>query len=189
MPRQLPNITHAHPLPNFFHLKEMPLSDVCGISRNFSRLSPCKGQVAYALLTRAPVADKSIATLSLPLDLHVLSLSLAFILSQDQTLRCYLCFLFFFLYLTTARKPTSVCPDFCASSLDGGLPPSSFVLSFYRIISMFSFLATRLISRLRVQRYGDFSFLPNIFDKKLCCKTCFFLSPSRIRLICNILLK
>ncbi len=32
------------------------------------------GQVGYALLTRAPVADKCIATLSLPLDLHVLSL-------------------------------------------------------------------------------------------------------------------
>ncbi len=28
----------------------------------------------------------------LPLDLHVLSLSLAFILSQDQTLHCYFCF-------------------------------------------------------------------------------------------------
>ena len=64
----------------------MPLEDVCGISRNFSRLSPCEGQVAYALLTRAPVADRSVATPSLPLDLHVLSLSLAFILSQDQTL-------------------------------------------------------------------------------------------------------
>ena len=30
----------------------------------------------------------------LPLDLHVLSLSLAFILSQDQTLRCSNCFLY-----------------------------------------------------------------------------------------------
>ena len=40
------------------------------------------------LLTSAPVAAKGIATPALPLDLHVLSLSLAFILSQDQTLRC-----------------------------------------------------------------------------------------------------
>ena len=48
------------------------------------------------LLTRAPVAGKGIATSPLPLDLHVLGLSLAFILSQDQTLRClYLFFLFF----------------------------------------------------------------------------------------------
>ena len=55
-----------------------------GINPHFYGLSPCKGQVAYALLTRAPVS--SIATI--PLDLHVLSLPLAFILSQDQTLRC-----------------------------------------------------------------------------------------------------
>jgi hypothetical protein len=45
-------------------------------------------QVTYALRTRAPVANYCIATTLLPLDLHVLGLSLAFILSQDQTLRC-----------------------------------------------------------------------------------------------------
>ena len=46
------------------------------------------------LLTSAPVAIGRIAMPMLPLDLHVLSLSLAFILSQDQTLRCaYLLFL------------------------------------------------------------------------------------------------
>ena len=44
------------------------------------------------LLTRAPVADRGIATSPLPLDLHVLGLSLAFILSQDQTLRCIISF-------------------------------------------------------------------------------------------------
>ena len=42
----------------------------------------------YVFRTRLPVAIKCIATLMLPLDLHVLSLPLAFILSQDQTLRC-----------------------------------------------------------------------------------------------------
>ena len=116
----------------------MPPKDVCGISRNFSRLSPCEGQVAYALLTRAPVADRSVATPSLPLDLHVLSLSLAFILSQDQTLRCLSCS-FIFSVIPTARPTTSDRPGICAIlSLDGGLPPSSFVLSLYRIISMFS---------------------------------------------------
>ena len=59
-----------------------------GIRPNFSGLFPCRGQVAYVLLTSAPVAARGIATPALPLDLHVLSLSLAFILSQDQTLRC-----------------------------------------------------------------------------------------------------
>ena len=56
-----------------------------GINPPFDGLSPGKGQVAYALLTRAPVFA---VLLPLSLDLHVLSLPLAFILSQDQTLRC-----------------------------------------------------------------------------------------------------
>ena len=116
----------------------MPPEDVCGISRNFSRLSPCEGQVAYALLTRAPVADRSVATPSLPLDLHVLSLSLAFILSRIKLSVVYLVLLFFSV-IPTARPTTSDRPGICAIlSLDGGLPPSSFVLSLYRIISMFS---------------------------------------------------
>ena len=34
----------------------MPQSGLRGISRDFSRLFPCGGQVAYVLLTRAPVA-------------------------------------------------------------------------------------------------------------------------------------
>ena len=61
---------------------------VWGINPPFGGLSPCPGQVAYALRTRAPVAVSCIATTTMPLDLHVLGLSLAFILSQDQTLRC-----------------------------------------------------------------------------------------------------
>ena len=59
-----------------------------GISRRFHRLSPGNGHVAHALRTLPPVAGISIATHPLPLDLHVLSLPLAFILSQDQTLLC-----------------------------------------------------------------------------------------------------
>ena len=58
------------------------------ISRSFGRLSSLYGQVAHALRTLAPVAAIGIATNALPLDLHVLSLPLAFILSQDQTLHC-----------------------------------------------------------------------------------------------------
>ena len=70
------------------------------------------------LLTRAPVAGGSIATPPLPLDLHVLSLSLAFILSQDQTLRCCLSFLFLFYFINRAGKQESkkdrlFCSLFC----------------------------------------------------------------------------
>ena len=81
-----------------------------GISPDFSGLSPCYRWIAYVLLTRAPVAGKGIATSPLPLDLHVLGLSLAFILSQDQTLRC----IFFILYYTFEALPDRI--DFFLSS-------------------------------------------------------------------------
>ena len=58
------------------------------VNPTFAGLFPDYGQIAHLLRTRAPVAIRSIATPMLPLDLHVLGLSLAFILSQDQTLRC-----------------------------------------------------------------------------------------------------
>ena len=73
------------------------------ISPDFPGLSPCYGLVAYVLLTRAPVAGRCIATSPLPLDLHVLGLSLAFILSQDQTLRCIFLFFIFFLLQRSSR--------------------------------------------------------------------------------------
>ena len=76
-----------------------------GISPDFSGLSPCYRWIAYVLLTRAPVAGKGIATSPLPLDLHVLGLSLAFILSQDQTLRCIL---FFFFIIPSKRYLTEL---------------------------------------------------------------------------------
>ena len=40
------------------------------------------------LRTRSPVVSREASFSLLPLDLHVLGLPLAFILSQDQTLRC-----------------------------------------------------------------------------------------------------
>ena len=56
---------------------------------------PVKGRLhtCYSPVRRSP-ADESKLSSPLPLDLHVLSLSLAFILSQDQTLRCLSIFSF-----------------------------------------------------------------------------------------------
>jgi hypothetical protein len=51
-----------------------------GITGRFQPLSPSWRYVVYVLRTRSPVPPKG------PLDLHVLGLPLAFILSQDQTL-------------------------------------------------------------------------------------------------------
>ncbi len=46
------------PIPNqySFQTSRMPEIFLRGIRRRFRRLSPCPGQVAYVLLTRAPVA-------------------------------------------------------------------------------------------------------------------------------------
>ena len=57
MPRQLANVTHAHPRPDrSFQPRSMWTRVLRGISAGFPALSPCRGQVAYALRTRAPVA-------------------------------------------------------------------------------------------------------------------------------------
>ena len=62
-----------------------------GITRRFHRLCAIGGWVAYALRTRPPLSCPPKGTI--PYDLHVLGLPLAFILSQDQTLRCTIAFL------------------------------------------------------------------------------------------------
>ena len=57
---------------------------LCGISSCFQLVSPCRGQIAHALLTRPPL--KHWPKPMSPLDLHVLGTPPAFVLSQDQTL-------------------------------------------------------------------------------------------------------
>ena len=63
---------------------------ICGISTNFSVLSPSYRQVTHALLTRPPLSFTKIipkeSIRKFPLDLHVLGTPPAFVLSQDQTL-------------------------------------------------------------------------------------------------------
>ena len=70
-----------------------PIGTLCGISSRFQLLSPSKGQVPHALLTRPPLSvsrNSSSKLLSFqrntPFDLHVLGTPPAFVLSQDQTL-------------------------------------------------------------------------------------------------------
>ena len=52
----------------------------------FGMLSPSRRQVAYALLTRLPLASMIASYQIRPFDLHVLGAPPAFVLSQDQTL-------------------------------------------------------------------------------------------------------
>ena len=95
LPRQLPNAPRAHPRPPEFsrkrhaplprHRGSVPVSRSC--PRVAGRLHTCDSPVR-----RSPPARCRAA---LPLDLHVLGLSLAFILSQDQTLHCMCLYCYF----------------------------------------------------------------------------------------------
>ena len=114
LPRQLPNAPRAHPQPPEFsrkrhaplprHRGSVPVSRSC--PRVAGRLHTCDSPVR-----RSPPARCRAA---LPLDLHVLGLSLAFILSQDQTLHCMCLFCYFHCprqgFLASRKKKTCRTP-------------------------------------------------------------------------------
>ena len=84
LPHQLANGTQDSLLAHIAFIKS-PCGNfiISGISCRFQQLSQSKRQVSYALLTRPP---SSIPRRKFRIDLHVLSILSAFILSQDQTL-------------------------------------------------------------------------------------------------------
>ena len=134
LPRQLPNAPRAHPRPPEFsrkrhaplprHRGSVPVSRSC--PRVAGRLHTCDSPVR-----RSPPARCRAA---LPLDLHVLGLSLAFILSQDQTLHCMCLFCYFhcprqgFLASRkkTCRTPVAACLSSSHPCQRTSLSPSSF---------------------------------------------------------------
>ena len=88
LPYQLTNRTHAHLLPPKFSSIN---NDIYRAYEVLFKISLGYPSVKGRLHTRyAPVRRSSAECKHslLPLDLHVLGLPLAFILSQDQTLRC-----------------------------------------------------------------------------------------------------
>ncbi len=88
LPRQLANGTHAHPLPPELYPPPHAGLRVHGVLIRLSAgYPPGVGRLhtRYAPVRRSPPVYCYTA---LPLDLHVLGLPLAFILSQDQTLHC-----------------------------------------------------------------------------------------------------
>ena len=78
----------------------------------------------------------------LPLDLHVLSLSLAFILSQDQTLRCCISCLFFFLFKIVTKLVTDIRLPFIPSTLGDARFIRLPVSEIFSTRTMFSGLST-----------------------------------------------
>ena len=93
-----------------------------------SAYPPVAGRLhtCYSPVRRSP-ADESKLSSPLPLDLHVLSLSLAFILSQDQTLRCCLS-LFLFFFFKKNRKGQII--EICSVLSVSGKSPRTDSLSF-----------------------------------------------------------
>ena len=86
LPRQLPNRTHAHLiLPKISLKKDAPYQLYAGLIHVSMGYPPVSGRLhtRYSPVRRSPA---EYCYSPMPLDLHVLSLSLAFILSQDQTL-------------------------------------------------------------------------------------------------------
>ena len=76
-----------------------PIIIILGISIRFQMLSLAVRQVLYALLTRPPPKPK--LKTQIQVDLHVLSILSAFILSQDQTLHSIYLHIFYFTFVLT----------------------------------------------------------------------------------------
>ena len=93
-PRQQANGTHARPVPlSLCHAGDAPCAAHGALPGVSTGYAPGRG----GLHTRcAPVRHSRPPEGGLPSDLHVLGLPLAFILSQDQTLRCTIVLLLFF---------------------------------------------------------------------------------------------
>ena len=97
LPLQLANRTQGSPQASPFITKLCSLMTLSGIISSFLLLSQSRRQVPYALLTRPPWLPW--CKHHFPIDLHVLSILSAFILSQDQTLHSISFLTFFFPYL------------------------------------------------------------------------------------------
>ena len=92
--------------------------DICGISRNFSRLSRCYGQVAYALLTRAPVAARELPRCAAP---RLACVKPVASVHPEPGSNSPLLFIFFFLFFSD-KKHRPLSPDRWLL-LDGGFRP------------------------------------------------------------------
>ena len=166
LPRQLANVPHAHPSPINLSSPEDASRRVYAVLDEISLdYPPVTGRLhtCYSPVRRSPADDCSPP---LPLDLHVLSLSLAFILSQDQTLRC--CILFFFFLILKYRFAFSrplvyalfiVLPV----ELDGDVSFLSLCLVLHSIAIMSMSFVAPGFPRKRVQSYTLFHSPPNFF--------------------------
>ena len=138
LPLQLANRTQGSPQASPFITKLCSLMTLSGIISSFLLLSQSRRQVPYALLTRPPWLPW--CKHHFPIDLHVLSILSAFILSQDQTLHSTISFhLIFLSYYLSMLLPSYFLPLFYMSSIVLSTTPAvdkNYSIKYYPLLSI-----------------------------------------------------
>ena len=138
LPLQLANRTQGSPQASPFITKLCSLMTLSGIISSFLLLSQSRRQVPYALLTRPPWLPW--CKHHFPIDLHVLSILSAFILSQDQTLHSTISFhLIFLSYYLSMLFPSYFLPLLYMSSIVLSTTPAvdkNYSIKYYPLLSI-----------------------------------------------------
>ena len=137
LPLQLANRTQGSPQASPFITKLCSLMTLSGLVSSFLLLSRSRRQVPYALLTRPPWLPW--CKHHFPIDLHVLSILSAFILSQDQTLHSTISFHLYFLSHIIDAFPSFFLPLSYMSSIVLSTTPAvdkNYSIKFYPLLSI-----------------------------------------------------
>ena len=145
--------------------------DICGISRNFSRLSRCYGQVAYALLTRAPVAARELPRCAAP---RLACVKPVASVHPEPGSNSPLLFIFFFFFSLIKNTDRYLPTDGCF--LTGASAPCAYLVSLSHYFNVLCALPSLCcaasrdvpVLALRVQRYSKSYYPPNFFTTFLC---------------------
>ena len=137
LPLQLANRTQGSPQASPFITKLCSLMTLSGLVSSFLLLSRSRRQVPYALLTRPPWLPW--CKHHFPIDLHVLSILSAFILSQDQTLHSTISFHLYFLSHIIDAFPSFFLPLYYMSSIVLSTTPAvdkNYSIKYYPLLSI-----------------------------------------------------
>ena len=138
LPHQLANRTQSSLLASLFIKVSCEALIVSSLISRFHLLSQTKRQVLYALLTRPPWLSR--CKHRFPIDLHVLSILSAFILSQDQTLHSTISFhLIFLSYYLSMLFRLIFLPLFYMSSIVLSTTPAvdkNYSIKYYPLLSI-----------------------------------------------------
>ena len=137
LPLQLDNRTQGSPQASPFITKLCSFMTLSGLVSSFLLLSRSRRQVPYALLTRPPWLPW--CKHHFPIDLHVLSILSAFILSQDQTLHSTISFHLYFLSHIIDAFPSFFLPLYYMSSIVLSTTPAvdkNYSIKFYPLLSI-----------------------------------------------------